>query len=152
MEDDTMVTLRSCDGHLFKVKSRTIDDMITLKNLYIDTGDSLLPIPNVKGNVLAKVLEYVNGRSAITACNTSSMDTFNKTFTDDLVLQEALHLIMAANYLDYSPLQDAVGAHIASTYISGKTPEEIRQVLGIQNDFSPEEEEQLKLETQWHFS
>ena len=143
---NTMLTLQSCDGHLFKIRHSVIDDMAALKNLHSDTGSNLLPVPNVKGSVLAKVIEYSN------ALPNANKDKFNKEFTDDMPLQDALQMIMAANYLDYKPLLDAVASHIALTYISGKTTEEIRQGLGIKNDFSPEEEAELKLENQWNFS
>jgi S-phase kinase-associated protein 1 len=33
--------------------------------------------------------------------------------------------------------------------IKGKTPEEIRESFGIQNDFTPEEEAQIREENKW---
>lgn len=33
--------------------------------------------------------------------------------------------------------------------IKGKTPEEIRRLFNIQNDFSPEEEAQIRKENEW---
>jgi S-phase kinase-associated protein 1 len=33
--------------------------------------------------------------------------------------------------------------------IKGKTPEEIRMQFNIKNDFTPEEEEQVRCENQW---
>ena len=35
--------------------------------------------------------------------------------------------------------------------IRGKTAEQIRQEFGIKNDFSPEEEEEIRKENQWAF-
>jgi S-phase kinase-associated protein 1 len=35
--------------------------------------------------------------------------------------------------------------------IKGKTSEEIRQTFNIANDFSPEEEEEIRKENQWAF-
>jgi S-phase kinase-associated protein 1 len=35
--------------------------------------------------------------------------------------------------------------------IKGMTPEEIRRTFGIKNDFTPEEEEEVKRENQWAF-
>lgn len=33
--------------------------------------------------------------------------------------------------------------------IKGKTPEEIRKTFNIENDFTPEEEEQIRKENEW---
>ena len=35
--------------------------------------------------------------------------------------------------------------------IKGKTPEEIRKTFNIRNDFTPEEEEEVRRENQWAF-
>lgn len=35
--------------------------------------------------------------------------------------------------------------------IKGKTPEEIRKTFDIKNDFTPEEEEDVRRENQWAF-
>ncbi len=49
----------------------------------------------------------------------------------------------AANYMDIKPLLDLTCAKVASM-IKGKTPEEIRKVFNIVNDFTPEEEAQAR--------
>ena len=48
----------------------------------------------------------------------------------------------AANYMDIKPLLDLTCAKVASM-IKGRTPEEIRKVFNIVNDFTPEEEAQV---------
>lgn len=35
--------------------------------------------------------------------------------------------------------------------VLGKTPEEIRRTFGIKNDFTPEEEEEVRRENMWAF-
>ena len=57
-------------------------------------------------------------------------------------------LILAANYMNIQPLLDLTCATVASL-IKGKTPEEIRQRFNIVNDFSPEEEAQVRDENKW---
>tara|TARA_B100001248_G_scaffold260424_1_gene248584 strand:- start:652 stop:843 length:192 start_codon:yes stop_codon:yes gene_type:complete len=57
-------------------------------------------------------------------------------------------LILAANFIDLQPLLDLACAQVA-TQIKGKTPEEIRQTFNIENDFTPEEEEQIREENKW---
>lgn len=63
--------------------------------------------------------------------------------------QEILfELILAANYMDIKPLLDLTCAKVASM-IKGKTPEEIRVQFNIVNDFTPEEEAQVREENKW---
>ena len=38
---------------------------------------------------------------------------------------------------------------LVANMIKGKTPEEIRRTFNIKNDFSPEEEEQIRKENAW---
>ena len=57
-------------------------------------------------------------------------------------------LILAANYMDIKPLLDLSCATVASM-IKGKTPQEIRETFNITNDFSPEEEAQVREENRW---
>lgn len=56
--------------------------------------------------------------------------------------------LQAANYLDIKPLLD-VGCKTVANMIKGKSPEEIRKTFNIQNDFSVEEEDQIRRENEW---
>merc|ERR1712066_55623 len=63
--------------------------------------------------------------------------------------QETLfELILAANYMDVKALLDLTCAKVASM-IKGKSPEDIRAKFNIQNDFTPEEEAQVREENKW---
>lgn len=63
--------------------------------------------------------------------------------------QEILfELILAANYMDIKPLLDLTCATVASM-IKGKSPEDIRKTFNIVNDFTPEEEAQVREENKW---
>jgi hypothetical protein len=57
-------------------------------------------------------------------------------------------LTLAANYLDIKGLLDLVCKTVANM-IKGKTPKQIRQTFNIKNDFTPEEEEQVRKENVW---
>ncbi|CAI8588554.1 unnamed protein product [Vicia faba] len=58
--------------------------------------------------------------------------------------------LSAANYLNIKNLLDLTCQTVADM-IKGKTPEEIRRTFNIKNDFTPEEEEEVRRENQWAF-
>jgi S-phase kinase-associated protein 1 len=59
-------------------------------------------------------------------------------------------VLQAANYLNIKGLLDLTCQTVADM-IKGKTPEEIRKTFNIKNDFTPEEEEEVRRENQWAF-
>lgn len=67
------------------------------------------------------------------------LDSLFDTYTD---------CSQAANYLDIKALLD-VGCKTVANMIKGKSPEEIRKTFNIQNDFTPEEEDQIRRENEW---
>ena len=65
------------------------------------------------------------------------------------VEQDILHeMILAANDMRIQPLLDLTCATAASM-IKGKTPEDIRKTFHIVNEFTPEEEAQIREENKW---
>lgn len=61
-----------------------------------------------------------------------------------------LFSFQAANYLNIKSLLDLTCQTVADM-IKGKTPEEIRKTFNIKNDFTPEEEEEVRRENAWAF-
>ena len=65
------------------------------------------------------------------------------------VEQEMLfEIILAANYLDIKALLD-IGCKTVANMIKGLSPDEIRKMFNIENDFTPEEEDQIRRENEW---
>lgn len=122
-----------------------------------DVGsDAPIPLPNVTAKILEKVIAYCKHHNEHPT-TTSEDKKDDKTTTDILpwdqefckVDQATLfELILAANYLDIKPLLDLTCKTVANM-IKGKTPEEIRKTFNIKNDFTPEEEEQVRKENEW---
>ena len=75
--------------------------------------------------------------------------SFNRSSQSLQVEQSTLFdLILAANYLDIKGLLDVTCMSVANM-IKGKSPEDIRKHFNIKNDFTPEEEEQVRKENEW---
>nr|AEH41550.1 sulphur metabolism negative regulator [Endocarpon pusillum] len=116
-----------------------------------------IPIQNINEAVLRKVIEWCTyHKGDPPATNDDDNDVRKKTTDIDewdqkfmQVDQEMLfEIILAANYLDIKALLD-VGCKTVANMIKGKSPEEIRKTFNIQNDFTPEEEDQIRRENEW---
>mmetsp|Transcript_12837 Transcript_12837/g.24497 ORF Transcript_12837/g.24497 Transcript_12837/m.24497 type:complete len:163 (-) Transcript_12837:93-581(-) len=116
-----------------------------------------IPLPNVKAAVLKKVIEFCqhHRNEPMTEIekplkSAQMAEVVQKWYADFVNVEQVLlfELILAANYMDIKPLLDLTCATVASM-IKGKTPEEIRKTFNIANDFSPEEEAQVREENKW---
>eukprot|EP01041_Mallomonas_annulata_P013169 gene13169-27856_t len=116
-----------------------------------------IPLPNVKSAILAKVIEFVTHykldpmQEIEKPLKSANMHEVVQEWYANFVTveQEILfEMILAANYMDIKPLLDLTCATVASM-IKGKTPEEIRKTFNIVNDFTPEEEAQVREENKW---
>ncbi|GAA6018420.1 hypothetical protein JCM8202_001373 [Rhodotorula sphaerocarpa] len=153
------VKLSTSEGEEFEVEHDVAVRSVLIKNMLEDVGESdqAIPLPNVSANVLKKVLEWCDHHRKDpeplaedqddTRRKTTEISDWDAKFIQ--VDQEMLfEIILAANYLDIKPLLD-VGCKTVANMIKGKQPEEIRKLFNIVNDFTPEEEAQIKKENEW---
>ncbi|KAJ7733719.1 Skp1 family, dimerization domain-containing protein [Mycena olivaceomarginata] len=156
------ILLASSDNELFIAEIPVVERSVLIRNMLEDLGvrDEPIPLPNVSSSVLKKVLEYCEHHMSEPlpdADSDHSQDETRKRTTDIsewdqkfiLVDEDMLfEIILAANYLDIKQLLD-VGCKTVANMIKGKTPEEIRKLFNIVNDFTPEEEAEIKKSTEW---
>lgn len=150
------IKLVSMDDKEVQVAKNVAELSVTIKNMLQDIGDTEtpIPLPNISGNILVKIVEYcqhyIDNPPAIEEDKEKRSDNvspWEQTFcqVSNVVLFD---LILAANYLDIKPLLDVTCKTVANM-IKGKSPEEIRKTFDIKNDFTPEEEEQVRKENEW---
>ncbi|XP_004965640.1 SKP1-like protein 1A [Setaria italica] len=169
MASPTMFTLISCDDERFEVTEAAANMSQTIRHMIEDgCADGGVPLPNVDAKTLAKVLEYCNRHAAAAASpepaaagpaatasasagkdDDDDLASFDKAFVD--VDKDTLYnLLLASNYLEVKGLLDLTCQKVADM-IKGKMPDQIRQTFGIKNDFSPEEDEEIRKEYSWAF-
>jgi S-phase kinase-associated protein 1 len=94
-----------------------------------DDGPTEIPLPNVKAQVLRKVIEFCDHhlQEPMTEIekplkSQNMADVVQKWYADFVDLEQVLlfELILAANYMDIKPLLDLTCATVASM-IKGKT-------------------------------
>ncbi|CAG2214790.1 CBF3D [Mytilus edulis] len=120
--------------------------------------DKPLTIKTINSGTLKKIITwctYHKGRSPPPEDDDNRMkhSTEEVSSWDDKFLQEdgqaaLFDLISAAHTLDIDGLLD-VACKVVATMIKGKAPEEIRKVFNIKNDFTQQEEDQVRKENDW---
>ncbi|KAK2417451.1 SKP1 protein 1A [Trifolium repens] len=148
------ITLKCYDGESFEVDEVVARESETIKYM-IDDGIAVkeIPIPAVKGKTLAKIIEYY--KKHVEATTTNSDEEKDLTIWDDEFIKQfdmvmLFDLIRGSNYLNINNLME-LGCKTVADMIKGKSTEEIRTILNVENDFNPEEEAQIKRENQWAF-
>ncbi|XP_009624361.1 SKP1-like protein 1A [Nicotiana tomentosiformis] len=150
-----MIVLKSSDGETFEVEESVAVESQTIKHMIEDDcADTSIPLPNVTSKILAKVIEYCKRHvDAASKTEDKSVEDDLKAFDADFVKVDQstlFDLILAANYLNIKSLLDLTCQTVADM-IKGKTPEEIRKTFNIKNDFTPDEEEEVRRENAWAF-
>jgi S-phase kinase-associated protein 1 len=158
MENQKTITFVSSDGEKFQINEIAARRSQLIKGVIDDfPDDPEVPLHNVKSNILEKIIKYLEyykdnepreiERPLSSGNFNECVDAWDFQFID-LELDQIFELILSANYMDIKPLMELASAKVASI-IKGKTPEEIRKTFNIQNDFTPEEEAQIREENQW---
>ncbi|XP_026383037.1 SKP1-like protein 1A [Papaver somniferum] len=160
MSASKMLTLKSSDGGTFDVEESVALQSQTIKHMIDDDcTDNGIPLPNVTGKILDleftlyKVIEYCRKHAESDDQADDKAKDELKAFDAEFVNVEQpvlFEYILAANYLDVKGLLDLTCQTVADM-IKGKTPEKIRTMFNIENDFTPEEEAAIRQENQWAF-
>ncbi|ORY52280.1 E3 ubiquitin ligase SCF complex, Skp subunit [Rhizoclosmatium globosum] len=151
-----MVKITSSDNQEFNISKEIANQSVLIKNMLEDVGeadDQPIPLPNVSGAILQKVRHHAQRRPPAAPeeetkpKSSEDIEERDKEFMN--VDQGTLfEIILAANYLDMKNLLD-LGCKTVANMIKGKSVEEIRKTFNIVNDFTPEEEEQIRKENEW---
>ncbi|KAK1422987.1 hypothetical protein QVD17_18280 [Tagetes erecta] len=154
MSSSKTIVLRSSDGETFEVDESVAVESQTIKHMIEDgCADTSIPLPNVTSKILSKVIEYCKKHVEAPNSDEKVAEEDLKSFDADFVKVDQstlFDLILAANYLNIKGLLDLTCQTVADM-IKGKTPEEIRKTFNIKNDFTPEEEEEVRRENAWAF-
>eukprot|EP01133_Synstelium_polycarpum_P005748 gene5748-6652_t len=151
----TKVKIESSDAKTFEVEREVADMFVAIKNLLEDIGEdtNAIPLPNVTGSILEKVIEWCvyHIEHPKPDEKRDPKDIYDYAFDKEFVKVDhttLFELILAANYLDIKGLLDVTCKTVANM-IRAKTPEEIKNYFNLTQDFTPEEEEMIRNENEW---
>lgn len=156
--------LKSSDGQIHEVDRKLLEKSSLIKNMIEDIGedsDNPIPIAKVESAILKSVIEWVEHHQNDPVPDPSQkplepnrsrdcddIDDWDREFCRAFDNEALFKLILAANYMEIKPLME-LGCKTVANMIKGKTAEQIRETFGLVNDFTPEEEEQIRRENAW---
>lgn len=164
------ITLISSDGQQFEVSEEVAVEFQTINNFIRDGSNSpsfpgkmttrdqeirritVFPIPNINGKILLKVIEYCKKHLEY-RLNSRSDDTEIKEFDSNFINEDRstlFNLTLAAHFLQAEDLFNFLTLTLANK-IKTMSNEQVRDYLGLDNDFTPEEERANRRVNQWGF-
>ncbi|CAN7043259.1 unnamed protein product, partial [Brassica rapa subsp. trilocularis] len=155
------IVLTSSDGDSFEIDEAVARESHTIAEM-LDAGCAgEIPLQNVTGKILDKVIDYckTHVEAGLIFEEDEEAKKKLKIWKAEFMkvdLETISELILAANYLNLPGLLD-LSCQTLADYIKDKTPEDVREIFNIQNDFTPEEEAAVRKENanspqQWRFS
>lgn len=152
------VTLISNENTEFTLKkevaqmSRLIKDVTEM----VEEENARIPLPNVDNECLEKIVEYMNHRHGNPSREIEKpiVDRFENVVDEwdnrFLSMPTALliKLAVATDYMFYDNLRDLCCAKIAYEMHKKSVPE-IREMFGVVNDFTEQEENQIREQNRW---
>lgn len=156
------IKLQSKDNQEVSVKlssiklSKTVLSIISLPES--DDAESIseyslpsepVPLNTIDYSILLKVVEYCDyhsqNKNELSEKDTISWNEEFLSISDD----ELFNIILAANYLEINCLLDLTCKKVADVIKKCNSPKDIRRRFNIKNDFTPEEEEEVRKENSW---
>ncbi|KAL5772118.1 hypothetical protein ACOSQ2_012042 [Xanthoceras sorbifolium] len=153
--DVKILKLKSSEGEIFEVKQTVAVQSRVLKEM-VEEGctDGDIPLHNVTGPTLSKILEWCNKHEddgvVLSEEKKEELKKWESEFMDALSLDDLYFLLKGSNYLNMKELLGCACEKVAEM-IRGLSPEKIREKFNIKNDFSPEEEAEIRKENAWAF-
>ncbi|CAN0847481.1 SKP1-like protein 3 [Linum grandiflorum] len=143
---------------MFEMEKSVAEQSETIKKLIKEMEtDGAIPLDNVTGLILSRVIKYCRMHTSATVeagkLGISSLCLSFLLFWQNLLcllqLMSCL-LFEGCGYLNIKELLDLT-CHKATHMISKKTMEENRKIFNIKNDFTPEEEANIRIENRWAY-
>ena len=153
------ITIVTSDGKKFKADFNAMKVCKPIEEFYKDNQmDTEIILQEVKSDTLARIIEF-----CVQYCNKSTptiekplkTNKLSDAIKDEwlesklkLSLNELYELISACDYLELKSLEDFAACAVA-VRIVGKDVDDIRKEFGINKDYTPSEEAEIKEFFSW---
>ena len=149
------IKLKSSDGQIFEASEEGCKKSNFLKKS-IENGKTEIKLNEIKGDVLEKVVEYLNyyadkefpSLPELLKTNDlkSQIDEWDFNFIDAISYENTFHLVNAGDQLELPHLYN-LGCLKIAAFMKGKSPEEVNQEFTIECQLTPEQAKSLGLDS-----
>eukprot|EP00357_Protocruzia_adherens_P029157 CAMPEP_0115008186 /NCGR_PEP_ID=MMETSP0216-20121206/21733_1 /TAXON_ID=223996 /ORGANISM="Protocruzia adherens, Strain Boccale" /LENGTH=167 /DNA_ID=CAMNT_0002375487 /DNA_START=36 /DNA_END=539 /DNA_ORIENTATION=+ len=158
---DDKITLVSKDGEKIAVEAKIKEMSGLVKNILEDQDPTEdINVESIDSATLKSVVSYcehhnyTNPEPLRKPLPSNKLEDFLDAWDNEFVTgfddDGLLNVVNAANFLDIKPLVDICLAKIACMF-KGKSIEDLRKEYQIEQEFTPELEEEIKKEYPWAF-
>ena len=142
------VQLFTGDGSVFFVDEEVAKQSETIAHIIEDMGtEDPVPIPNVDSDTLKLIIQFCEFYSH------HRLEEEEKEFDSvffDMEIDKIILVLSAANFLNISRLLKKASMAVAQL-IRGRSPKELRTLLGIKQEYTKEEMDSIMHENRWAF-
>jgi len=132
------IKLVSVDDHSFIVSRKVIEMSQTVKDMLSDMDVDEMPVPQIKGEILEKVVKWciyhtIHPDTPVPETDkyrTDNIIAWDLAFMKTLDIPSVFKLTLAANYLNANLLLQLCLKTIANM-MKGKTPDEIKEMFAV---------------------
>ena len=153
-ETGSVITLVSSDNENFQVEKSIAREIGAVRNLLDEfETESVIPLQQVNKETLKKVIDFIEHHHDYSFLSKNEnerkgiLTAWDMSFFD-MEQQKLFELIIAASTLDVQELFE-LGCKYIAELIKGKSVDELRKTFGIVNDFTKEEEEEIRQKNKW---
>ena len=157
----TLVTKDSieniCEERIYK-HSKYLNDLVESSSQIDSKEDIKINLENIDNQTLTEIIKFLDyydnkpfekipkplRSDDLSVC----VEEWYVEYLNNINMEILFEVIKSANFLEIESLLDLTCAKVA-TMLKGKSVEEIRETFGIENDFTPEEEEEIRKENSW---
>ena len=120
-----------------------------------DDASVCIPLPAVEAGTLLPIIEYIQMEDGDRAAELTVPGRSSKCHHPWVLSEEYAQprplafIIQACLYLGLESLCVCASREFSARYISGRSPDEIRETFGIEDDLSPEEVDRIAVDNGW---
>ncbi|XP_038691528.1 SKP1-like protein 1A [Tripterygium wilfordii] len=146
------ITVKASDGGLIDIDESVAMEIPASKAYFGENSgvNNIAPLPlDVPSDLLSRIVAYVEDPVAKSA-DEGELKAFNKKFLEEKSDGELKEMLIAASDLEIEALVEVLAQGIADR-IKNMSVESMRKFFGVENDFTAEEEEEIRKEYPWAF-